>query len=529
MSGNGGSKSGGSKSGGNNKPAAKKKSNGTSKYFKKTSTPKAKTTVPPRHRDAYVAPKAKKKVIATSIGSSSKPAGHPSSNKNATIAIKAKPKGGLPHASTIDASKSVLAEAAKSGALTPAKPAKDNPLSIGDKENKQIDSSFAIKAKSTIKAPISVDAEYDIQTRARDEQIAMESKKAPAIPLNTKAAVKPPPSINYNTDDASETTKSKQLAPKPKPVGDPTLNQSTSAPVTAAPKLINKDIITDSAALRKQIDKATVDKETQTHTRLVQKYQGQKTELNNFNQASYNDKAASQKAGNVLDVINPFREIIKDKYRNDETSYNQAYWKAKRDGNSSQADMAAEQKALGMKKAYSGDRVITQEDTNRAQYTHSSLKKSGIKPTVTSETSGLLGENTTKTSSYDIGTGKPIVVTDKSTSPTIGGFRLGADKGTSFVDGVAAYNRTGQGDTLEVSRAKRKALGDQAKIEPMDNLNTVNDIQDAIEKTTNKKELAALHRRLRALMRSNRTRTQFGGLKLGEADVKATQLGTRIK
>ena len=434
----------------------------------------------------------------------------------------------MPHASTIDASKSVLAEAARSGALTPAKPAKDNPLSIGDKENKQINSAFAIKAKSTIKAPISVDAEYDIQTRARDEQIAMESKKAPAIPLNARAAVKPP-SINYNTDDASETTKSKQLAPKPKLIGDPTLNQSTSAPVTAAPKLINKDIITDSAALRKQIDKATVDKETQTHTRLVQKYQGQKTELNNFNQASYNDKAASQKAGNVLDVINPFREIIKDKYRNDEPSYNQAYWMARRAGGATDAELKAERDVIGEKKAYSGDRVITQEDTNRAQYTHSSLKKSGIKPTVTSETSGLLGENTTKTSSYDIGTGKPIVVTDKSTSPTIGGFRLGADKGTSFVDGVAAYNRTGQGDTLEVSRAKRKALGDQAKIEPMDNLNTVNDIQDAIEKTTNKKELAALHRRLRALMRSNRTRTQFGGLKLGEADVKATQLGTRIK
>ena len=74
-----------------------------------------------------------------------------------------------------------------------------------------------------------------------------------------------------------------------------------------------------------------------------------------FDTAGYNTRAAANKNTNIPILST----IIKDKYRNDEVSYNQAYWATQRASGVSQADMKAERDSIGMKKAYSGDRVPT--------------------------------------------------------------------------------------------------------------------------------------------------------------------------
>ena len=74
-----------------------------------------------------------------------------------------------------------------------------------------------------------------------------------------------------------------------------------------------------------------------------------------FDTAGYNTRAAANKNTNIPILST----IIKDKYRNDEVSYNQAYWATQRASGVSQADMKAKQDSIGMKKAYSGDRVPT--------------------------------------------------------------------------------------------------------------------------------------------------------------------------
>lgn len=73
------------------------------------------------------------------------------------------------------------------------------------------------------------------------------------------------------------------------------------------------------------------------------------------NNADYQTRATANKSTNIPIL----KHVIKDKYRNDDVSYNQAYWATQRASNVSQADMKAEQDSIGMKKAYSGDRVPT--------------------------------------------------------------------------------------------------------------------------------------------------------------------------
>jgi hypothetical protein len=226
------------------------------------------------------------------------------------------------------------------------------------------------------------------------------------------------------------------------------------------------------------------------------------------------------------------KAIITDKYRNDEPSYNQEYWAGQRAKGVSQADMKAQQDKIGMNKAYSGDVVVSDRDRLAAQYKLKGMgeeaAKQGIKPETTVTKKGFFDETTVTNQKYDFGDGKPYSFTQEKTSPVINGVRLGKDTTKAYADGVLAYERKGDINTGTYSSPTQAHIADRTKIEPMDKLNTVSDIQNAIETTTDKKELAALHKRLRALMRSNKTRTQFGGLRLGDAEVKATQLGTRI-
>lgn len=72
---------------------------------------------------------------------------------------------------------------------------------------------------------------------------------------------------------------------------------------------------------------------------------------------AYQTRATANKNTKIPSLLSL---AIKDKYRNDDVSYNQAYWATQRASGVSQADMKAEQDRIGMKKAYSGDRVPTQ-------------------------------------------------------------------------------------------------------------------------------------------------------------------------
>ena len=232
-----------------------------------------------------------------------------------------------------------------------------------------------------------------------------------------------------------------------------------------------------------------------------------------FNKDSYDQEA----------LVGKDSLIRGDKYRNDEVSYNQAYWKAKREGGASQAEMAAEQKALGSKKTYSGDRVISEADQDRAKYALQSLRRSGIDPTVTSETSGFFDEMNTTTSSYDIGTGKPMTTTRQQYSPIAktkwGNLRLGDDVTKTFVNGVAVYT---QKNDDPATTSETGSLNQRSQSSP-DPIAEMKDIDNQIKTETDPVILKALHKRRLMLMRMNRTNTRFAGL-LGEADTKRTNL-----
>ena len=510
----GGGSTGGGGGGGDNKatpkakkkaaPKAKKKSNGSSKYFKSTSTPKAKDTGAGRGDQSY----AKQQREAAPAPKAKQPNQNNRANLPSTLARPVTPTKSVAKTSPAPAAVIKKNDTPTQAPVIKKPVAKKEALSIAPSSEPAGHPSANKTAATAIKAK-STTPDSKIKTTMGKETDGYGVNRA----VSEGSAYK-------------DTPKTAPVIATPKPAGDPrgesTLNQSTSSPMAAKTKATPKGGKSFSETISVADPKAR-------NTTLLQKFQEQNSKTpNGIDAAKYNEIAKSQKDGNALDVINPFRGIIKDKYRNDDTSYNQAYWAARRESGASQADMAKEQQSLGMKKSYSGDRVVTDEDISRGKYTLASLEKAGITPEVSTEKKGLLGETTVNTSKYDIGTGKPLTITDSSTSPVIGGTRFGKDKSVTYVDGVAVWTGKGTGDEQSFETAGKAALSDQAKIEPMDNLNTVTDIQDAIEKTTDKKELADLHRRLRALMRSNRTRTKFGGLRLGDAEVKATKLGTRI-
>jgi hypothetical protein len=252
---------------------------------------------------------------------------------------------------------------------------------------------------------------------------------------------------------------------------------------------------------------------------LLQGYQNTLTSRDNFDKSVY-DKEADVGRDSL---------IRGDKYRNDDVSYNQAYWASRLEsgkaaGNKNiQAEMAAEQKAIGSKKSYSGDRAITQQDQQKSKYILDALGKSGIKPTVTSKTSGFFDEMNTTTSSYDIGTGKPMTTTRQQYSPIAktkwGNLRLGDDVTKTFVNGVAVYT---QKNDDPATTSETGSLNQRSQSSP-DPIKEMADIDSQIKTETDPAKLKALHKRRLMLMRMNRTNTRFAGL-LGEADTKRTNL-----
>jgi len=237
----------------------------------------------------------------------------------------------------------------------------------------------------------------------------------------------------------------------------------------------------------------------------------------NFDQATYDAEVKSNKDSTMPSVL--LSAIKNDKYRNDEVSYNQAYYKARLAGGATQAELAAEQKSIGSKKMYSGDRVITKEDQARSKYILAGIERTGVTPTVTSEKSGFFDEMTTTKSSYDIGTGKPVTTTTQEYKPNILGVQLGDNITKTFVNGVATYTKTGEGEakTSDLGSLKQRSQSSQDPIAEMQ------DIDNQIKTETDPVILKALHKRRLMLMRMNRTNTRFAGM-LGEADTKRTNL-----
>ena len=113
-----------------------------------------------------------------------------------------------------------------------------------------------------------------------------------------------------------------------------------------------------------------------------------------------------------------------------------------------QAEVAAAQKAIGMDKAYSGDKVVTTANKDTAAFklakvtgSDATIQNGGV--TKTTSKSGLFDERTTD--KYDYSGNNPDV-TVKTTDPKFDIFgkeiRLGAKTSTTFVDGTATNTVT---------------------------------------------------------------------------------------
>ena len=266
-----------------------------------------------------------------------------------------------------------------------------------------------------------------------------------------------------------------------------------------------------------------------------------------FDNSTYQASVESNKNSTMPSML--LSAIKNDKYRNDEVSYNQAYWAGLRSGNTSQADMKAKQDAIGMKKSYSGDRVITPDMQRRASDDLSRVTGSMAvtdDPKMTAEKradlikSGILVGGVTKnvgdpygffnerqdtTYNYE---GGPSIVT-RANDPSLFGVGLGDKTSTTFVNGVAVAKKTGGDelgngavvDTLTVP----EGINDTTSVDPVDPVdpNSLDSINKAIAETTDPEELKSLYQRRLSLMRMDRTRTRFAGL-LDDAETTKSQM-----
>ena len=269
-----------------------------------------------------------------------------------------------------------------------------------------------------------------------------------------------------------------------------------------------------------------------------------------FDNSTYQENVASNKNSSMPSML--LSAIKNDKYRNDEVSYNQAYFAARLAGGASQAELKSEQDAIGMKKAYSGDRVITPDMQRRASddlsrvtgsmavlddpamtaekkadLTKSGIIVGGVSKTVGAKY-GLFGENQDTTYNYE---GGPSIVT-RAYDPSLFDVSLGDKTSTTFVDGVAVAKKTngdglGKGAGLEFLTVPEGIKDTTPVVPPKDDdivdPRGIDEINKAIAETTDPEELKSLYKRRLSLMRMNSTRTRFAGL-LDDADTKKSQM-----
>ena len=269
-----------------------------------------------------------------------------------------------------------------------------------------------------------------------------------------------------------------------------------------------------------------------------------------FDNSTYQENVASNKNSSMPSML--LSAIKNDKYRNDEVSYNQAYFAARLAGGASQAELKSEQDSIGMKKAYSGDRVITPDMQRRASddlsrvtgsmavlddpamtaekkadLTKSGIIVGGVSKTVGAKY-GLFGESQDTTYDYK---GGPSIVT-RAYDPSLFGLSLGDKTSTTFVDGVAVAKKTngdglGKGAGLEFLTVPEGIKDTTPAVPPKDDdivdPRGIDEIDKAILETTDPEELKSLYKRRLSLMRMNSTRTRFAGL-LDDADTKKSQM-----
>lgn len=539
-----------------------KKDNGTSKYFKKTSTPsiastaKKKSSRPPANHPSQ------------KMTASLPPADHPSQKQKARLVTPVKPKSKPKSKPAVEVSaapapKITKVETPKVSAAPTPKVTETSPSSsygvlrsnTNAKKTGNVDPKRIVKSalKPPMKAPIQNLADkLDNQPVNEDyfNAKAAESNKS-ATSLKPKQPSKPIPALIAKPGKVNEpvakpslldkvkastdvvkpkTTKAKvkpPIAPKVKatPVKEP-----TPAPANNIPPLIAKP-----GKVNEPVQKASLFNPAEVVRKATTP--APKPDLP-VDMDTYNRMADKQKEGGLLGKVSPtMGAVVKDKYRNDEMSYNQAYWAARKAGGATQAEMAAEQKKIGMKKAYSGDVVVTESMKREAAkalepvggkdapFTPDMLTK-GIR-TVDKKKSGLFGEHEEKTMTY----GDGAVITKKTTNPVIGGLRLGDKKTTTYANGIEQYTETGgdkhnvgakvtgPGETPSYINDRVKAGEEEKRVTQK----AISDIDDQISQEKDPVKLKELHRRRLALMRSMRTQTRFNSL-LSDADVKRANL-----
>ena len=474
--------SSGGNDGGNDKPAKKKKAtpkknNGTSKYFKSTSTPKA--TVSSNGGRAG----------GGGVGSAAAKVADRRAKEIATVAETARN-------TRLSDNRIQRANLPSEVAKQYAQPASTRPATPIASTSK----SYAAPQAKITTSPMSISASENAQIDAAKNGLVGPASTNNVLAINNTA--------QFTTSQDPKLLGEMGIVEQPK--------KNAQFKTSQDPKLLNEMGITKQA--RPQFGPleqgviplaGTVAEAQAGQLEILQNLQANPLVRPNFNKDSYDQEA----------LVGKDSLIRGDKYRNDEVSYNQAYYKARRAGGATQAELAAEQKSIGSKKMYSGDRVISEADQDRAKYTLQSLRRSGIDPTVTSEKSGFFDEMTTTKSSYDIGTGKSVTSTTQDYKPNILGVQLGDNITKTFVNGVATYTKTGDGErtTSELGSLKQRSQSSPDPIAEMQ------DIDNQIKTETDPVILKALHKRRLMLMRMNRTNTRFAGL-LGEADTKRTNL-----
>ena len=480
----GGSSSGGGGGGGDNKPAKKKKA-----------TPKAKVYASPNEQGQKTAPKVKAKVKAPKINYGGN--GNQRANLPSEVAKQyAQPASTRPATSIVSTAKTAAAPQAKINS---------SPMqSISAAENAQIDTAFAAKRTPKIKTTMGTETTgYGV-----NNSILGATGTSMMASLNSTNPLKASPT---STQVKAVTNGSV-----------PSYSQGNGAMSAASSPLKQAKPLLSVAP-----------------TNLPARNYGA------FDMDTYQSVAKANEDSIIPSVL--LSAIKNDKYRNDEVSYNQAYWAGLRSGNTSQADMKAKQDAIGMKKSYSGDRVITPDMQRQASDDLSRLTgsmavtdnskmtpekkaaliKSGILvgdvTKTVGEKYGFFGERQDTTYDYK---GGPSVVT-RSNDPSLFGVNFGAKTSTTYVDGVEVQTKSGRdplGRDAKITKPDGLARGINDRVEAgPDAAKELSNIDNQIKTETDPAKLRALHKRRLMLMRMNRTNTKFAGL-LGEADTKRTNL-----
>lgn len=489
---------------------------------------------------------------------------------------KAKPKGGVAHVKTVSKPKAVVAPTPKPKpkvVTTPAPAA--NIVTVP-------------KPKVVIAPKPKVEPKVEPKAKAMPSPTAVTPSTGSAAAIKPKAEVKPKPVVQPKPEPKAEPINhpaQKEVAvikPAPKPAPAPVPKVEVAPKPKAKPKGGKPHVLTSTPATPKQkvemdfLEKGLPKAEPKVEVKptpvvkpIEKKAPVIDSGMDNRERAYVKPaspkptptpapriKVESTKKGgkpmNEQKLITKGNNATHDAKKAAEkrtpapTEYNQAYWADQRAKGVSQADMKAKQDKVGIKKAYSGDKVVTEDmqrkanddlkrvtgsmavidDPDMSKADKADLTKAGILVggvEKTEEKSGLFDRNVKTTYDYK---GGPSIVT-KSDDPKIGDVRLGEKTSTTFVDGVEVATKTGHDplgkDAVVVRPETSGHIDDTQDVNPATASDDIATINEAIKNEKDPDKLKALHQRRLRLMRLARTNTKFAGL-LDDADTKRTNL-----